>query len=798
MARGTEGPLAEAFARSGGERDAVFEALYQELARRVTVLVVEDVHWADEGTLDVLRLLVRRVQALPTLAVITFRDYPLPDEHPLTSMLGAATGPGVFRLPLRLLSRAAVATLAAGRSVSVEDLYAATGGNPFFVTELLEAPDTRVPATVRDAVLARARVTTPSTQRVMRVLSVVPAQVELPLVALLAGDNEALAAVAEAERHGCMMVTGAGAVGFRHELFRRAVEHTLTSAERLDAHRQVLAGLTRLGADASRLVHHAVSAGDVDALLEHAPVAARAAAQAGSYQQAAALWGQVLAHADRLSTRELAEATGECAYAFYVRQRFAEGAELAERSAALWDQLGEPLRHGEVLSVLSYNRYWSARTGPAREAARQAIAVLEPLGPTPQLAVAYGALAGVLMQADDEESVEWSERALALARRLGRTDLEANALNYLGTMTMAAGDPEGERLLARGLELAADSRHHVYAVRICANLARLLLRSHRPLAAVPVLARGLSHAQEQEFQHGTYRLRALQAGVALQCGRWDEAETGLRELLRSERDPGVSGGWVLSMLGRLLLRRGSFDEAGELLDQAWALALVTGEPARVVDAGVGLVEQAWLCGDPEQAAARAVEPLAAVGDSRALVHGRAELLTYLARAGHAQPADAGCPQPFADELAGRWDEAARQWQERGNPYEQALALAGSGDETAMVQALSILDTLGAGPAAQLVRRRLRSLGVVRLPRGPVPQTRANPAGLTERQVDVLTELARGLTNAEIADRLVVSVRTVDHHVSAVLGKLGVSSRREAAATARALGLLDDGQPPGAR
>ena len=146
--------------------------------------------------------------------------------------------------------------------------------------------------------------------------------------------------------------------------------------------------------------------------------------------------------------------------------------------------------------------------------------------------------------------------------------------------------------------------------------------------------------------------------------------------------------------------------------------------------------------------------------------------------------------PFALLADGRWREAAERWRRAGCPYEEAVALAGSADPADLLAALSTLDALGAEPLARRVRTRLRELGVTQIPRGRVQSTRDSPAGLTSRQTDVVALLAEGLTNAEIAARLVLSVRTVDTHVAAILDKLDARTRRDAAARAKALGLLD--------
>jgi DNA-binding CsgD family transcriptional regulator len=141
---------------------------------------------------------------------------------------------------------------------------------------------------------------------------------------------------------------------------------------------------------------------------------------------------------------------------------------------------------------------------------------------------------------------------------------------------------------------------------------------------------------------------------------------------------------------------------------------------------------------------------------------------------------------WARQVRGEWERAAAWWAERGQPYERALALSEADQVDALLQSMELLDELSATPITRKVRKRLRELGVRHIPRGPAPATKANPAGLTARQLEVLELMVAGLTNSQIADRLVLSIRTVDHHVSAVLQKLGVATRREAAARAASL------------
>ena len=287
--------------REGGERDAVLTALRSELdwAGHPTILVVEDVHWADEATLDVLRYLARRIAELPAVLVLTYRDDELTREHPLQQFLGQASASGrVRRLPLRRLSEEAVRRLSVASQVDARQVFAMTSGNPFFVAEVLAAGDgERVPSTIVDAVLARVRRLDAATQDALEQLAVVPSVVERWLVdALVAGG---LAALVAAEEHGLLTVSPAS-VAFRHELTRRAVADSVAVARRVALNRRVLQALVGRGdADLSRIVHHAAQAGDSDAIVGYGPAAARDAAAAGAHREAVAHYRLVVRHRER-------------------------------------------------------------------------------------------------------------------------------------------------------------------------------------------------------------------------------------------------------------------------------------------------------------------------------------------------------------------------------------------------------------------------------------------------------------------------------------------------------------------
>src|SRR5829696_160499 len=285
MARAGGGPLVAA-ADAGAERDAVFDAVHRELAARPTVLLVEDLHWADDATLDVVRWLAWRIAELPSLLVVTYRD-DLAADAPMWRVLGALARQDALRLELRPLSAAAVRELAGAAGADPGAVLGATGGNPFFVTEVLANPDVAVPATVRDAVLARLDGLGEATRRCLELLSVVPGRAERWLAERLLGD--ATAALDEAERRGVLEADPA-AVWFRHELARRAIEQELSASARVACHRRVLAALAeRSGVELSRLAHHAAQAGEPEQVARHGLAAAREAAAAGAFSEALAL-----------------------------------------------------------------------------------------------------------------------------------------------------------------------------------------------------------------------------------------------------------------------------------------------------------------------------------------------------------------------------------------------------------------------------------------------------------------------------------------------------------------------------
>jgi DNA-binding CsgD family transcriptional regulator len=802
------GPLADIAPALGGRldqllrdeapREVLFGALLGGLrdSRVATVLVIEDVHWADEATLDLLRFLARRLGAAAAMLVVTYRDDQLGPQHPVQLLAGDLTSSAmVRRLGLEPLSRRAVAELAGPHGVDPGALYETTGGNPFFVTEILAAGDAAIPATVVDAVLARAARLSPPARQVLDAAAVVAPPVETWLLVEAAGA--APAQVDECVAAG-MLQGQAGGVGFRHELARLAVERTLAPGRRADLHGRALAALlTRPGTapDPARLAHHADGAGDGLAVLAHAPVAARRAAALGAHREAAAQYARALRFADGLAPAARAELLEGHSYECYLTDQLAEAAASRERALGCWRALGDRRKEGDTLRWLSRLAWFRGRGADAERAGREAVELLEGLAPAPELAMAYSNLSQLAMLADNtNEAVAWGSRAIQLAESLGQTEILVHALNNVGSAETQASRPAGRPTLGRSLALALAHGLEEHAARAYTNLAFgcLNLRDY-PLAS-RYLDQGIRYCTEHDLD--TWRLYMLMtwARAEFEQGRWSEATGTVEAVLRDPRTAPVSRINALAVLGRVRARRGD-PGVWPVLDEALALAAVSGELQRLGPVAAARAEAAWLEGDlaPARPVVEDALDLAERMGGQAWPWLAGELAFWLWRLGGPDRLPAGglpdgAADPFRLQMAGAWEAAAARWRSLGCPYEAAAALADSDQEPQLRAALAELERLGARPLAAAVARKLRELGVRGLARGPRPATRANPANLTARELEVLRLLVEGRSNRQIAEQLFISNKTVSVHVTNLLAKLGVHSRLEAAAMARRLGL----------
>lgn len=803
------GPLVEIIEQLGlveGEelsREALATLLVEELSARAlpTVMVVEDAHWADEATLDVLRFVGRRLAGLRALVVVTFREEELDAVHPLRILVGdLATAPGIARLEVPVLSHAAVAALAdaAGGRDDVDALYAQTGGNSFFVTEVLAADGNTLPVSVRDAVLARAARLPPDARTALEAAAVVPGRVETWLVdALVEGGAAGLDACV---RVGVLSADAPGTVAFRHELARRAVDEALPPARRVTLHARVAEQLRVHDeeTDESRLAYHAEQAGDRALACRYASRAARRAAELGSHREAVGQYERAVRHDDDLSDADRAGLLERYSVEAVATDRIDAAVEAITRAVALRRRLGDRRSLGVSLRLQSRALWNRGQSGEAAEANHEAIRILEALEPGAELADAYASAASYAMLARDHAAaLRWGGKAITLAERLGAAWVLADGLNSVGASKLVHGQPEGVDDLRRSITVAAEAGHEDLVARGWLNLGSGAGEVRDYATAEPALREAVACAADRDLDTCAHYGTAWLARVRFERGDWREAADLIAGLPPFDAaTSAVTTIVALGVRGRLHTRCGDADPWPDL-DRAWALATETGDLQRLWPIAAARAEAAWLAGD-SAAICGLVDDVYALACERDLAWAVGELGLWRHRAGSADALPDVAAEPYALHITGRHAEAAARWQQLGCPYEAADALADSDEATPLREALETLDRLDAASAGARVRQRLRALGERHIPRGPRQATAANPAGLTPRQVEVLELVAIGSSDADIAARLHLSPKTVGHHVSAILAKLEVTSRGEAAHRARALGIASEEPGSGPR
>jgi DNA-binding CsgD family transcriptional regulator len=787
------GPLFDVAAQAGGAlleacraerpREELFAALLAALGEQPTLMVLEDLHWADEATLDLIRYVGRRLKDLPVLILATYRDDGLSARDPLRVVLGElGTQQTTRRIELAPLSAAAVIELASPAAMSGVELYRLTGGNPFFVSEVLRGDLETIPPSARDAVLARAASLSDPVRRTAESAALLGGRVETDLLSVVcdaqADDFDELVVSG-------LLVSGPAGLHFRHELTRLAI------AQEVPAHRvsainaAALAALIERGADEARLAHHAEGAGDAQAVQWFAPRAAERAAQLGSHREAAAQLERAVRFTDGLGTKEVADLWTKLSVESGLIDRWERSVEAIDAAVALWRQLGDPLRLGDALRVRCNALWRMVRIQEAVESVREAVQMLEPLGLTPEL---VGALERQAVFEDDMSSrLELIRRAEGLARELDLPDVISDLLNTQAYTLAIRGEP-WEEVMRESLDVARASRSHSQAGRAYTNYQFLIGQELRWEEFDALSAEGLAYCEEHDIAVNGYCIRAGKAEAMLWRGRWDEAVDLAQPLVDLKASPANVVG-PLCVVGLVRARR---DESGgmQALDEAVELANQTGDLEWRVITKVPRAEAHLLAGDLT-AAQRDLETCLEPGLSEMPPTTIGSFLLWMRRVGLPAPDLPGLvlEAPVELGLAGRAQEAAAAWDELAMPYAAAWALLDGGEADMVREALKRFDQMGVPAAARHARRELRRLGASSIPTGSRSATRAHPAGLTQREQEVLALMAEGITDEQIAARLVISVRTVNHHVSAILTKLDVTSREAAGSEARRRGLV---------
>ena len=770
----------------------IFVSVFDELRSRPSILVLDDLQWADQGTLDLCRFLLRRAGQSPLLTVGILRDDEVSVTHPLRGLLGdVARSPDAQTLTLAPLDVAAVADLVGERSVDPEWLHRVTGGNAFFVCEMLDhdcADGAELPTTVRDAILARTAELGADAWDLLHLLTCAPGSIGDHLLVGLGVTLPALRALDQAK----LIRRDARGVAFRHDLCRRAVTGVLPPGAEPGLHRRFIEAMTA-GApnDPAVLTHHALGAGDTTLVAAAAADAGRAAARAGAHTQACEFFQIALQHGRALGESAEAELLELLAAEYYLTDRLADAIGACRRAMLLRRASGSPVGVSANHHALAVYQWYSSNRSAADQHAAEAVLALKDVADSHDplcrvtLGHSFAMQAFLAVQANRiDDALRTLGRARDIAGDTADPDLSVRVELIGHYCAILSGDAGArERLLG---VLASAPRHidEIYSSGYT-NLTYFDVEQRRLAAGAELLSSSIPLMLEHDLPICRMVQLGSRSRLGLLIGDWDAALADADLVLDSPSAP-LARVWPLLIRGIVALRRHGKD--GGEIDEAWALASRFGEMIRMLPAAAAVLERRWLTGCVDHRVEQCRALLEATAGQTGLDWARGEVAVWLRRLSVAAP-EVEVADPYRLLLAGRFDAAATAFQSLSTPYDAALALLESGEAVRCRQALDILDGLGADAAAARARSTLRSAGGAAVPGPRRASTLANPAGLTSRQIEVLRLLADGLTNAELAEQLFLSVKTVDHHVSAILTKLAVTRRRDAVRRAHEMGIL---------
>jgi DNA-binding CsgD family transcriptional regulator/tetratricopeptide (TPR) repeat protein len=781
-----------AAAAGRGELEAHFT---RAVASEPTTLVVEDAQWIDEASVEVLRYLVRRIDALPVLLVLTYRDAEIGAGHPLRPLLGdLARLEHALTIPLGPLSLDAVGRLLTDTSLDAASVHRLTGGNPFYVNEIARHAGVGLPASVRDAVLASTSLLDDEDLEALQLVATAPDAVDDRLLPLLGLDLPRL------RRHesSVLLVRTRRGIGYRHELARLAVRDAIPLGGEPSLHARLLDAREGVGSrDHAVLAHHADAAHDRTRTSRYAASAAAEAARTGSHTEAVAFLTLALDRSDG-GPAERARMLELLGQEQYMVSRLPEAVESITQALRLWEDVGDEGGLAAAHDRRSIIEYYSARRREAELHARLATERDD----TPAYGSACATHAYRAYRRHDYATAELSGRAARRsAERSGdeAVRLRCDVIDDAGDLLR--GEVGARSRLLLDAALALERSFDEVGTTAYSNLSSIDIEHRRFREAEEVLARSIPITVERDIPVCNQWQTGMRSRLHFQRARWAAAVEDADAVIGERRMP-LSALWPHLVRGLVALRTGDgTSDAADHLDEAWDLAQRLDEPLAHLPVLSALAERSWLLGLDDPRLATAPATLVGVGSLPGVQWAVGDLLVWLDRidridqldrlgAHAALPGGSSMPvaEPYRLELEGRHAEAEAAWTVIGAPYERALAALHGADPEASVRAVEELEGLAAGAVAERGREVLRSRGLGRVPGRRRASTRANPSGLTNRQLDVARLVARGLTNAELAQNLFISPKTADHHVSAVLSRLGLRTRREVVRRAAELGL----------
>jgi DNA-binding CsgD family transcriptional regulator len=764
------------------DRTLFFSKLFYELKNKTTtsVIIFEDIHWADDATLDFIKFLARRITQLKCLFILTYRDNEIHSRHHLRNVLGQLNADSFTRLQLLPLSKTAVEKMAKEKGYKGEDVYSISGGNPFYVNEILASYSLGVPDNIKDSILSSYNRLDEDSKNVWQILSILPTGFEI-------GYLEKMEPSYAASVHNYLelkiLVQNGNLILFKHELFRRTIESSLSPLLRIKLNKKILELFLesfQQNRQIERIIHHAKNANEYDLVVQYAPIAAKHAAALGAHIEAATLYSTAIEYYQEHDKDILINLYESYSYECYLTKQIKEAIIYAGRALNLLMEKNDTEKIGNSMRFLSRIWWLNGNRKKAEEYAAKAIEVLEQQSSSRAKAMALSNMSQLEMLSDHAaRGIYWGEKAVAMAKELGDDEILCHALNNVGDVQMRipSSTESGIELLKQSLDIALKNSFHEHAARAYTNMGSSSITLKDFAFARKILEVGIQYCEERDLDSWTGYMLADKARLLFKTGNWNGALKIINDLIKIEDQLPVARIGILTVKATIIMRRGDEEDVLPLLTEAANVAFETKELQRIIPSMVALLEYEWITGK-KTIADKDLDCTISMVEQMGNIYDNSEFAYWLFKARRQQIKLKEFYEGYDMYNKARALKAAVLWQRKGCSYEQALALF-EGSEEDKKTAIELVHNLGADAVYEKMKFEMRLSGIKSIPRGIRKSTMANPANLTERELDVLQLLKDGLQNKEIANKLFISPKTVDHHISSIFFKLEVNSRAKA-------------------
>jgi len=852
------------------EKRRLFEAIarvFRAIAQRGLVLLLEDLHWSDQSSQELLAYLARAVERDPILILASYRGDELHRRHPLTHLVAQLTRERRYHeVRLAALSREDLAQMleatlerALPRAL-IDALYDRTEGNPFFVEEILKAliENARldalitaawrghhsarldIPLSLKESILSRTADLDSTTAEVLNYAAVIGRRFDFELLHKLTelAEDELLRSIARLIERQLVVEERSteDRFSFRHALTREAIYDDMLGRERRMKHRAVLQALEELypenrDAVVDQLAYHSLQAKELTQAGQYARLAGDQAMRRRGYREALVYYETALELLETDDLRERATLTERLAEAASPLSEERLYLRYLREAHQLYQQIGDRRKLAEIDRWIGVAAQWIGDMETAFTYTRAAVDALEAEPPGRDLATAYFMLSRLYMLSDHpQESIAWAEKAQPLAEAFADEELSTNLLNNIGCSLAMIGETQrGLSLLERAFDWAKrlGTATWLTGMRAYQNLSVFLSVLGQFARAADIAREGIERADQAGYiPAGEWH----SLGIAeLSLGHWDAAGELIDRVI-SHQDAHIDYVHSIALKAELLLRRGRPEEARQLLEYGlpqintlsaflwrsdlWGALALTHLALGAIDQAVAIMDRGiadWRttgplvsteamlrCGVEVYLAAGRAEPAREPLDALATIAGRVASPLSLAHLEDARGLFAAHENRHG-EAAEHFRGAAARWQAMAAPFEEAVArrrlaesLLLAGDAAAredarreLGMARATFARLGAPLELAAADALAEKYGLASQP-AKVPTRKGE---LTARERQVIALIAQGHSNRQIAEALTISEKTAEIHVGNILGKLGFSSRTQAAAYAVEHGLV---------